>query len=153
VKFEDYLEIRNLINRYAHLIDQAKNEECAQLFAHADVHTPDAVCRSDPKAMLAIYNKYNKVYEDTGTLRTRHITTNVILEDDGPNFAKSQAYVVVFQAAPGFPLQPIIAGTYHDRFEKVDGKWRFKERHFNAKNFELVGDLSHHLKLDVAGMS
>ena len=49
---------------------------------------------------------------------------------------------MVFQAAPGLPLQPIITGSYLDRFEKVDGQWRFSERR------ELVGqtgDLSAHL--------
>ena len=49
---------------------------------------------------------------------------------------------VVFQAAEGFPRQPIITGTYVDRCEKGDDTWRFAERR------ELVaqtGDLSAHL--------
>jgi len=75
------------------------------------------------------------------------VTTNVILEDDGPNRAKSQAYVVVFQATPTFSLQPVIAGTYLDRFERVDGKWRFTERVESDENFELLGDLSQHLAM------
>jgi len=154
MQFEDYLQIRNLMNRYAHLMDQAKHDEVAQLFAHADVYMPgDVVFRSDVKGLADTFKKWNRVYEDTGTLRTRHITTNLILEDDGPNGAKSQCYVVVHQATPDFPLQPVIAGTYHDRFEKVDGKWRFKERREDAKDFELFGDLSHHLAQDLTKLS
>ena len=42
-----------------------------------------------------------------------------------------------------FPLQPIIAGRYSDRFERVDGVWRFSERIIHP---ELYGDLSHHLR-------
>jgi hypothetical protein len=51
-------------------------------------------------------------------------------------------------SAPGLPLQPIITGSYRDRFEKVDGAWRFSERR------ELVGetgDLSAHLLRDFRG--
>jgi 3-phenylpropionate/cinnamic acid dioxygenase small subunit len=148
MQFDDYLQIRNLMNRYAHLMDQAKIDEVAQLFAHADVHFPGGtVFRSDVNGLAAFYRKWNKIYEDTGTPRTRHVTTNVILEDDGPNRAKSQAYVVVFQATPAFPLQPVIAGTYLDRFEKVDGKWRFAERVESDENFELLGDLTQHLAM------
>jgi hypothetical protein len=54
----------------------------------------------------------------------------------------------VVQATPSFPLQPVIAGTYEDKFEKVSGLWRFAERREEFKNFELVGDLSSHLALD-----
>ena len=45
-------------------------------------------------------------------------------------------------------LQPIVTGTYLDRFEKVDGQWRFRERR------ELVGgagDMSAHLLQDYEG--
>jgi hypothetical protein len=148
MQFEDYLQIRNLMNTYAHLMDQAKHDEVGRIFAHADVYFPgDIVFRSDAKGLAAMFNKWNRVYEDTGTLRTRHVTTNLILEDDGPNAAKAQSYVVVFQATPGFPLQPVIAGTYLDRFEKVTGKWRFKERREEPNKFELLGDLSHHLAI------
>ena len=48
----------------------------------------------------------------------------------------------MFQAAEGFPLQPIITGSYHDRFEKVDGEWRFTER---RESVSQTGDLSAHL--------
>jgi len=145
MQFDDYLQIRNLISTYAHLMDQARYAEVGQLLAHADLHSGGVVHRSNPASVTATLDRWHKLYEDTGTLRTRHVTTNLILEDDGPNAAKSQAYVVVFQAAPGFPLQPIIAGTWLDRFEKVAGRWRFKERREEPDKFELVGDLSHHL--------
>jgi len=149
MQFEDYLQIRNLMNRYAHFADQARIDDLAQLFEHADVYLPgNVVFRSDPKGFAANLKQWARKYEDTGTMRTRHLTTNLILEDDGPDAAKSQAYVVVFQAAPDFPLQPVIAGTYLDRFEKVNGTWRFTERREEGRNFELLGDLSHHLKLE-----
>jgi hypothetical protein len=94
-----------------------------------------------------LFRRWNRVYADTGTLRTRHITTNLILESEGPERAAGQCYVLVVQATPTFPLQPVIAGTYEDKFEKVNGVWRFAERREDYKNFELVGDLSSHLEM------
>jgi hypothetical protein len=145
MQFDDYLQICNLIGTYSHLMDQGRHKEVSELLAHADYHSGGNVYRRDPEAITAMLDKWHKVYEDTGTLRTRHVTTNLILDDDGLDAAKSQVYVVVFQAAPGFPLQPIIAGTWLDKFEKVAGKWRFRERREEATRFELLGDLSHHL--------
>jgi hypothetical protein len=87
----------------------------------------DAVDRGDFAAQL---RKWTRVYPETGNPRTRHLCTNPIID------------FVVFQAAESFPLQPIITGSYVDRFEKVGGSWRFAERR------ELVGqagDLSAHL--------
>jgi hypothetical protein len=50
---------------------------------------------------------------------------------------------VVLQAVDGFPLQPIIAGRYVDRFERDGTGWHFSERRFLV---DLTGDLSHHLR-------
>jgi 3-phenylpropionate/cinnamic acid dioxygenase small subunit len=152
MEFSDYLQIQNLLHRYAHLMDQADFDAVGRLFAHADVFMPgDAgVFRKDPIGVSHLFRRWNRVYADTGTLRTRHITTNLILEGDGPDRARTRCYVLVVQATPSFPLQPIIAGTYEDTFEKVDGTWRFAERREAFKNFELVGDLSAHLLLEYA---
>ena len=43
-------------------------------------------------------------------------------------------------------MQAIIAGRYHDSFERVDGSWRFSKRHIISEQF---GELRHHLTLDV----
>ena len=40
------------------------------------------------------------------------------------------------------PLQPIIAGRYHDEFRKIDGAWCFIRRHMFS---DLHGNLSEHL--------
>jgi 3-phenylpropionate/cinnamic acid dioxygenase small subunit len=150
MEFSDYLQIQNLLHRYAHLMDQAEFDAVGQLFAHADVYMPGeaGIFRKDPAGVANLFRRWNRVYPDTGTLRTRHITTNLILEEDGRDRAKARCYVLVVQATPTFPLQPVIAGTYEDRFEKVHGVWRFAERREEFKNFELVGDLSSHLALE-----
>jgi 3-phenylpropionate/cinnamic acid dioxygenase small subunit len=150
MEFSDYLQIQNLLHRYAHLMDQADFEAAGQLFAHADVYMPGeaGIFRKDPAGLADLWRRWNRVYPDTGTLRTRHITTNLILEQDGRDRVNGRCYVLVVQATPALPLQPIIAGTYEDTFERVLGLWRFAERRIDFKNFELVGNLSAHLALE-----
>jgi hypothetical protein len=93
-------------------------------------------------AIEAMYAQFTRVYPQTGTPRTKHVTSNVIIEPEGENAARSQSYILVHQATEALPLQPIIGGRYFDRFAKVDGVWRFTERRMQM---ELFGDLSAHL--------
>ena len=65
--------------------------------------------------------------------------------DEHAGTAPSRAYYTVFQQLEGSPLQPIIAGRYHDTFARADGEWRLTERVIFC---DLVGDLSQHLTVD-----
>jgi hypothetical protein len=98
--------------------------------------------------VLAMYTASTRKYEDTGTPKTKHVTTNVIIEvDEENNAATAKAYYTVMQAVPGsLPLQPVISGRYRDEFERVDGVWRFSRRHMYI---DLVGDLSQHLLFEL----
>ena len=62
--------------------------------------------------------------------------------------ATSRCYYTVLQQTDVLALQPIIAGRYHDRFERIDGGWRFADRLIFS---DLIGDLSQHLMVDVYG--
>ncbi len=71
------------------------------------------------------------------------MTTNLILDvDDANGTATARSYWTVLQAAPGLPLQPILAGRYHDRFRRRNGRWSFSERRYLV---DLVGDVSRHM--------
>jgi 3-phenylpropionate/cinnamic acid dioxygenase small subunit len=79
-----------------------------------------------------------------GTPRTRHVTTNLIIEaDEDAGTAASRSYFTVFQQVGDFPLQAVASGRYRDRFERRDGAWRFASREVST---DLVGDVSHHVK-------
>ncbi len=142
----DYFAIQNLVYRYADLLDRGKIDEVGALFDHADVYMPDEAepwSRAGQNRMAEIFRQWTRFYpEADGRPRTRHVTTNLIIEPDGPGRAKTQSYVIVFQSTDTMTLQPIIGGTYYDRFEKVDGNWRFTER---REEMSLFGDLSNHL--------
>lgn len=83
------------------------------------------------------------LYED-GTPRTKHVTTNLNVEvDEATGTATARRYFTVLQATDDLPLQIIVSGRCHDRFERRNGEWRFVARRVIS---DLVGDVSHHLR-------
>lgn len=140
---DDYFAIQNLLFRYCDRLDRGDLDGMAELFARADVYLPaDPQPIRDPARIAALYRQYTRLYPDTGTPKTRHVTTNVMIEAEGEGHARAQSYVIVFQATNDFRLQPVIGGRNHDRFVKVDGTWRFSERRIET---DLFGDLSAHM--------
>ena len=84
-----------------------------------------------------------------GTPRTKHVITNPIVEvDDDAGTATCRSYYTVLQQTDSLPLQPVVAGRYHDRFGRIDGDWWFTERDYTM--LDMVGDVSQHLRMDVA---
>ena len=137
--------ICNLLYRYAELMDQGRFEDIAtELFAHTRfIVGPEGTPTLDSEAMLEIFRKTTIRY-DGGSLQTKHVVTNPILEiDEEAGVASCRSYYTVFQQTETLPLQPIVSGRYHDRFERVEGEWRFAERDYSK--VDLVGDTSQHL--------
>lgn len=147
----DYFLILNMLNRYSDAVDRGDFEKVGRMFREADVYFPgeqEPSIRRGSGDFAKHLHRWTKVYPDTGNPKTRHLCVNPIVDFDDATHARCQTYFVVFQAADGFPLQPIITGTYLDRLEKRGGEWVFTERR------ELVGqtgDLSAHLLQDFAG--
>lgn len=135
--------IPKLIALYAERIDDGDFAGVAELFARATVTAEgnDAVHEGTDQ-VRAMYEGWTRRYDD-GTPRTKHVTTNLVLDvDEKTGTATCRSYFTVLQQTDALALQPIIAGRYHDRFERVDGSWRFARRHMIT---DLVGDLSQHL--------
>lgn len=148
--FESWHAITNLLYRYAECIDLADFDGIESLFADA-VMTNEGFAGEirGGSAIGAIYRNFNKVHSD-GTLRTRHVTTNAIVDvDESADVASCRSYFLVVQATESVALQPIVSGRYHDRFARVDGEWRFSHRHILM---EGVGDVRDHLVVDVEAM-
>lgn len=136
-------EITHLLFTYAERIDAGDLEGVAGLFEHATYRSQAGTEYRGTAAVLEVLRRFVVLYD--GTPRTRHVTTNVIIEIDEPrNVATARSYYTVLQATDGLALQPIIAGRYHDRFERMSGVWCFADRFVFI---DLVGDLSKHLKL------
>lgn len=146
-------QIANLLYRYAEYMDSGDLAGAASLFEHARLRVgqddaPDGGT-VDAAAMLTFWKAMVVLYPD-GTPRTKHVTTNPIIEvDDHAGTASCRSYYTVLQQTDGFPLQPIVVGRYHDRFQRMDGQWRFSYRDYTL--IDMVGDVSHHLTRSVVG--
>ena len=147
--FDDYLAIKNLVHRYPQCADKGDFDGVGRLLGNAVMgelgHEPGFLAEG-PEKFAEIYKSTVRKFPDRDTPRTRHLIGNVIIEDEGPGKARAESYVVVFQQTAKLPLQPVIAGTYFDRFAKIDGEWRMVER---IEDMELVGDLSEHVLKDI----
>jgi 3-phenylpropionate/cinnamic acid dioxygenase small subunit len=143
------VQITGLLYRYAEYIDGGDLAGAAALFAHARLQVaPGADDIVDSAGILALWTRLIILYPD-GTPRTKHVVTNPIIEvDDDAGTATCRSYYTVLQQTDDFPLQVIVAGRYHDRFERVDGRWRFSYRDYTL--IDLAGDISHHLSQPVA---
>jgi ketosteroid isomerase-like protein len=141
--------IENLIASYAELVDHGD-------FAGVDVLLADATFTSAAgsvtgRGAIEKMLRDNVIVYDDGTPRTKHVTTNIAIEvDEEAGTAVSRSYFTALQALPDLALQPIVSGSYQDRFERRDGQWRFVERRVRT---DLVGDVSRHLRRSASNPS
>jgi ketosteroid isomerase-like protein len=135
--------IEALILAYAERIDRGDFAGVGELFAAGAICGPGGRPLARGRDEVArLYERTTRRYED-GTPRTKHVTSNLQVEvDEARGEASARSYFTVLQSLPDLPLQPIVAGRYHDRFERAAGGWRFRERRMFV---DLVGDVSRHL--------
>jgi hypothetical protein len=136
----DVAAITALIHEYAFRLDAGDLDGVAALFEHAELGSTrhDHRYRGAAEAR-AIYD--NVVIHDDGTPKTLHQITNVTVRVDGDRASARCCFTVLQVTAQG--LHPILAGDYHDGFERADGEWRFTERIFDPR---LLGDMSGHMR-------
>ena len=138
---DDVEAIRSLIHEYAERIDNGDLDGVAALFTHGTWSSPG---RGTPlRGADQVRRAYDGVILYDGSPSTKHVISNVTIELTDDDTATARSYFTVLQARPDLPLQPIIAGRYHDRFERVDGRWRFADRQILP---DLIGDLRRHLR-------
>ncbi len=142
----DEQEIANLIFRYAELVDAADFDGVGEMFALADYGMPGALVHG---TAIGDVMRRSVILHD-GLMRTKHVTTNLIIEFDdsttGVGQATCRSYFTVMQATETLPLQPVITGRYSDTFasdDKAGGSWHFIER---LVTIEQIGDVSQHLR-------
>ena len=148
--WESHHAILDLLFHYTECVDQANFSGLSALFAHGQIRSMDMEDGAKGIVGAAVgefYKSVNRVHSD-GTLRTRHLTTNVRIDiDEDADSATARSYFVVLQATDKLPFQPIVGGRYEDRFERVDGKWRFADRMMLV---DQVGNVEEHLTFDLS---
>ena len=148
--WESHHAISTLMFRYAECVDQADFDGLSMLFADGTLRSTSAA-ESDQgmrgEEIGRFYAATNRVHDD-GTLRTRHLSTNVMIDiDEARDSATARSYFVVLQATPKLPFQPIVGGRYEDRFDRIGGEWRFADRLIHV---DQIGDMSEHLSFDLS---
>lgn len=142
--FEDWQAINGLLMSYAESVDLGRHEEVGALFEYATYRIEhsgtDHVSQYRGSAEVLGFCRQTRLHDD-GTPRTRHVVSNVNIQLDGDR-ATASSYATVFQQTDVLPLQPIASGRYLDRFERVDGRWRFSDRLITGF---LLGDRSQHV--------
>jgi 3-phenylpropionate/cinnamic acid dioxygenase small subunit len=138
--------IENLLYTYAERIDAGDLDGVADLFAHGRIAAAPGVVMEGRDAVRSLYASSTRLHDD-GTPKTKHVTTNAIIEvDEEAGTATSRSYYTVLQATDELPLQPIITGRYRDTFHRIDGEWWFDTREMVV---DQTGDLSHHLLFEL----
>lgn len=140
-------QIENLLHTYALRIDAGDLDGVADLFAHGRIHGqqdgPPETVFEGRAGVLAMYRAAVRLYPD-GTPRTKHLTTNAIVDvDEAAGTATSRSTYLVTQATDDLPLQVVVTGHYRDTFHRLDDRWWFDTR---TMYVDQVGDLSHHLR-------
>jgi len=136
--------IHRLILEYPRACDAGDFEGLGECFAHARVQFGLGDVVQGAANIEKFFREMMFIYED-GTPRVLHHATNCIIDfEPGGERAGATTWYVTFQEIPEvMPLQVIVSGQWHDRFEKRDGEWRMVERRFNPK---FKGDTSRHVK-------
>ena len=122
----DAEEITALVHSYALLLDGGDTEAVVALFEHSTL-------RSEPNgSVLRGSDEIRPVYERLkvdGAPRTKHLLTNLTVDvEAASSSAASHCYWTVLRGVSTGGIDVMLSGQYVDRFEKVDGRWRFADR-------------------------
>jgi len=98
-----------------------------------------------------MYRSIIKIYPDTGTPKTQHLVSNIIvMPEANDSHASIAANFTVMQQLPNGKIECIISGEYTSKFQKIENQWYFEEHRMQQR---FSGDLSHHLLIDVADIN
>jgi 3-phenylpropionate/cinnamic acid dioxygenase small subunit len=122
----DYEAIRQLMYRYSFYVDQRDYDK---LLAHATfslIWQTEGIEHTGIRGAEEIRAYYANHQKDRRP--SRHVVTNVLIEiaEDGQT-----ASVYAYVTSVGHPPEPpsvLLSGHYEDRFEKIDGEWRFTQK-------------------------
>jgi 3-phenylpropionate/cinnamic acid dioxygenase small subunit len=140
---DDEEQVRAVVAAYAERLDAGDFDGVAALFEHGEFRSaqggPARIGPEGVRRMLEPVVRY-----DDGTPRTKHVLGNIEVDVDADaGTATARCTFTVIQHAPDAPLQAVLAGRYHDRLERLDGRWHLVERVVHP---DLFGDLRHHMR-------
>ena len=123
----DYVEIQQLVARYAYAVDtHADNGN-----AYADLFAPDGVFGGQTKGRESLAELARTTQKDRGgPSYTRHYLTNVIIYPTSEGARGNQYLVAIDVSEGGKPSTVAHGGRYDDVYVKTPQGWRFKSRQY-----------------------
>jgi hypothetical protein len=128
-------EIQRALSQFAWAMDE-RNWECLATILTEDAKADMGAGPLDGRdAIISSIRRYLDVCGPT-----QHLLGNLLIEVDGDT-ARSRCYVsdMHLGAGPKAHLTFCTLGDYHDRWQKIDGRWRMVER--RKYNHAHVGTL------------
>ena len=131
-RLDDAEEIRELKALYAERVDNnhvsptpASAVLAAALFTDDAVLDPGSGIRYTGRA--AILNAFENIFPSQ-TVWSKHYILNPVIDFTGST-ATGRWYVLLYTQPKATPTSPVfqVFGSYAEKYEKVSGKWRFKE--------------------------
>ena len=124
---EDYIEIQQLVSRYAYALDQNPDEGAS----YAGLFTADAVFRQ-PRTEGRENLAKMASRAPHGPRFTRHFLANHVIEWTPEGASGRQYLVAVDIGEAGQPSSIFLGGHYEDVYVRTPEGWRFKTRTFIA---------------------
>lgn len=119
---DDYEEIRQLLARYAHLLDGGSADGVAALFSVDGVFEVLGQCFEGRSAIGGMF----RGYAEAGALAdTRHLTLNSVISVDGVSATAMSDWIAIRAQDAGWGI--LAAGRYEDELVKKD-VWLFRRR-------------------------
>ena len=139
---DDVQAIKNIVLSYVELLDLGDLDGLAAVFRRATVHVPGLETELHGADAFKDFIARSVQLHD-GIPSTKHVVSNLIVEiDDDGRSATARSYYTALQARPELPLQPILAGRFHDRLAREPDGWHIVDRTIYV---DLIGDVRFHV--------
>jgi hypothetical protein len=127
---DDHEAIRQLLYTYSFYLDRREYSKLGELLA-ASTFELDWDTEDEHTGLIRGREEIEGFYADHQAERrpSRHVITNAVIEID-PDGRTASAYS--YLTSIGHPPEPpavMLNGRYEDRFEKIDGIWRYTQKY------------------------
>ena len=125
----DYIEIRELVARYAYAVDSGADNGnvYASLFAPGGEFVVNGTVTTGKDALATLARQFTR-----GRQSAFHFMMNHVIEPSADGAAGKQYLVQLRMGEPGQPNGVGPGGRYDDVYVKTADGWRFKRREFVA---------------------
>jgi hypothetical protein len=150
---DDHVALTRLQSAYADVVSRRAWPELAELFledapVHIDMVTRDAIDVVGPQALGEFIGGAVERFEFFEFVAL-NIRTSLANGGD-PDRAGARVFMCEIRRDVGTGDWSTAYGVYHDRYQRVDGRWWFAQRDYQSltRTDGPIFDFPHHLRID-----